>query len=516
MSKQPYLTAPVPTTGMPSGLPFIIGNEAAERFSFYGMRTILVTFMTKYLLDSNGTLALMSEDDAKGYYHLFMMAAYFFPLMGAFAADVWLGKYRTIMSLSVVYCLGHLALAIDDTRIGLFAGLLLVAIGTGGIKPCVSAHLGDQFGQSNVHLQSAAFGWFYLSINFGSFISTGLTPWLLERFPQWIKATFYASAEDPTLIESAPSWIDRIGPHVAFGTPGLLMLIATILFWLGRYRFVHIPARGWPQVRTLLNGEGGRALMGLIPIYVFIAVFWSLYDQSGGAWVLQARAMDRKVFGYELLESQIQVINPLLILIYVPLFTYVIYPAIHRVFPLTPLRKISIGLFTTAVAFAISAYAQELVDAHQKQLAEIEQSAPVDEPSVDALNEDYDRAAREMIPPGPSILWQLAAYLVMTAAEVMVSVTGLEFSYTQAPRELKSIVMAFYLLAVSAGNLFTALVNFLNGTRPGGGKWLAGAGYYWFFTGLMALAACVFIAVAQKYRGRVYIQEEEPHPDSPA
>lgn len=475
MPKQPYLTAPVPTTGMPSGLPFIIGNEAAERFSFYGMRTILVTFMTKYLVDRSGALDLMSDNEAKGYYHLFMMAAYFFPLMGAITADLWLGKYRTIMSLSVVYCLGHLALAMDDTRIGLFLGLLLVAIGTGGIKPCVSAHLGDQFGKSNVHLQSAAFGWFYLSINFGSFISTALTPWLLERFPEWLKSRLYSTTE-------APQWIDRIGPHVAFGTPGILMLIATILFWMGRHRFVHIPARGWAKIGPLLTSEGGQALLRLIPIYVFIAVFWSLYDQSGGAWVLQAREMDRFIFGHELLESQIQVINPFLILVYVPLFTFVIYPAINAVFPLTPLRKISIGLFTTALAFGISAYAQNLVDAGGK----------------------------------PSIMWQMAAYLVLTAAEVMVSVTGLEFSYTQAPRELKSIVMAFYLLAVSAGNLFTSLVNFLNGTRGGGRQWLEGANYYWFFTGLMWFAACVFIAVAKTYHGRSYIQEEVPQPEEPA
>jgi POT family proton-dependent oligopeptide transporter len=228
---------------MPAGLPYIIGNEAAERFSFYGMRTILVTFMTKYLVDSSGTLDLMDEDQAKGYYHLFMMAAYFFPILGAIAADLWLGKYRTIVSLSIVYCLGHLALALDDTRLGLFLGLTLVAIGTGGIKPCVSAHLGDQFGKSNASLQSAAFGWFYLSINFGSFISTALTPWLLERFPGWLRDNFYASVSPP------PAFLERIGPHVAFGVPGILMFIATIVFWLGRHKFVHIPARGWEAGR---------------------------------------------------------------------------------------------------------------------------------------------------------------------------------------------------------------------------------------------------------------------------
>src|SRR5690606_20028323 len=131
---------------------------------------------------------------------------------GALLADVFWGKYKTILTLSIVYCLGHLALALDETRLGLSVGLGLIAIGSGGIKPCVSAHVGDQFGKKNFHLVSKIFSWFYFSINFGSFISTLMTPWLLRNY----------------------------GPHWAFGVPGGLMLIATIVFWMGRKRFVHI------------------------------------------------------------------------------------------------------------------------------------------------------------------------------------------------------------------------------------------------------------------------------------
>lgn len=314
MPKQPYLTAPVSSTRMPGGIPYIIGNEAAERFSFYGMRAVLVTFMTKYLVDASGALALMSETEAKGYAHLFLAAAYSFPVVGALISDGWLGKYRTIIALSLVYCLGHLALAINDTRIGLFAGLALVAFGTGGIKPCVSAHVGDQFGRTNMHLQTIVFGWFYIAINFGSSISSLLTPWLLESFPKWVQENH------PALAARWPSFLaplERIGPHLAFGVPGILMLVATWVFWLGRHKFVHIPAPGWEKVSRAFRGEGGQALLRLAPIYLFIAVFWSLYDQSSTAWVLQARRMDRMLLGVEWLEAQIQVINPLLILLYV-------------------------------------------------------------------------------------------------------------------------------------------------------------------------------------------------------
>jgi POT family proton-dependent oligopeptide transporter len=469
MARPPYLTAPIATTKFPPGVPYIIGNEAAERFSFYGMRTVLVIFMTKYLLDSQGSDAFMTKEDAKYYYHLFVASAYFFPVLGAILSDVWLGKYRTIVSLSLVYCLGHAALAVDDTRIGLFTGLALIAIGAGGIKPCVSAHVGDQFGKSNVHLLERVYGWFYFSINFGSFFSTILTPWLLEECPQWLATRFdVASPEGIRRLE-------RLGPHLAFGVPGLLMLIATIVFWLGRNKFAHIPPRGVSEIVAALRGPGILALLKLIPIYIFVAMFWSLYDQTGSAWVLQAEQMDRNWLGHEWLSSQIQAINPLLILVLMPVFSYVGYPAINKVFPLTPLRKISLGLFLTVAAFTISSLAQEQIDAGKV----------------------------------PNIVWQLAAYVVITSAEVMVSITGLEFSYTQAPRELKSVVMSMWMLTVSMGNLFTMLVNKVIQNADGSVK-LAGAAYFWFFTALMFGAALLFIVVAWLYREKTYIQEEQP------
>ena len=93
MSESKYLTAPLPIETMPPGVPYIIGNEAAERFCFYGMRTVLIVFMTKFLLDRQGNLAVMGEEEAKGYYHLFVAGVYFFPILGAILADAVWGKY---------------------------------------------------------------------------------------------------------------------------------------------------------------------------------------------------------------------------------------------------------------------------------------------------------------------------------------------------------------------------------------------------------------------------------------
>jgi len=257
----PYRTAPVHSTKIPAGIPFIIGNELAERFSYYGMRAILVVFMTQYLVDAGGKLAPMTDNEAKAYFHLFVSVTYFTPFLGALLADgVW-GKYRTIISLSIVYSLGHFCLALDDTRMGLLLGQSLIALGSGGIKPCVSAHLGDQFGAGNRHWLSNVFSWFYLAINIGAFVSMLLVPWLLKTY----------------------------GAPVAFTVPGLLMLLATWIFWSGRYRFVHIPPAGMGFVREALSGEGLRCLGRLSGIYLFIAMFWALFDQNGSSWVLLAQ-----------------------------------------------------------------------------------------------------------------------------------------------------------------------------------------------------------------------------------
>lgn len=444
MAESKHLTSPPDTKKLPRGIPYIIGNEFAERFSFYGMRGILIIFMTKHLVNRQGEPALMQDTDALVWFHNFVAAVYLTPVLGALLSDIFLGKYRTIISLSIVYCLGHLALAIDETEAGLLVGLTLIAFGAGGIKPCVSAHVGDQFGKSNQDRISRVFGWFYFSINLGAFLSSIATPLLLKH--------------------CGPSW--------AFGVPGVLMLLATIAFWLGRNTFVHVPAGGMSFVKETFSSEGRKAIGRLVPLYLFVTIFWSLFDQSSSKWVLQADKMDRVVFGVELLPSQIQAVNPILILILIPVFSYVIYPAINRVFRLNEIRKIAIGMFLAALSFVIPAFAESAIQAGET----------------------------------PHISWQIFAYVVLTAAEVMVSITFLEFSYTQAPRKMKSVVMAVFFLSITAGNYFTSLVNYFIQNEDGTVK-LAGEDYYFFFAAVMLGAAVLFSAVGKFYRGKTYIQE---------
>ncbi len=272
-----------------------------------------------------------------------------------------------------------------------------------------------------------------------------------------------------------PWLLENYGPSAAFGVPGVLMLLATIAFWSGRYRFVHIPPSGKNFIKEIFSRVGLKTLGKLTSIYVFIAMFWALFDQTGSSWVLQAQKMDRNLFGYELLPSQIQAANPLLIMLLVPVFSYLIYPFLENFIRLTALKKMAIGLFLTAIAFVIPAWLQMQLD-------------------------------QGLV---PHISWQLLAYVLLTSAEVMVSITCLEFSYTQAPKSMKSFIMAFYFMSVAVGNLFTSAVNFFI-ENPDGSSKLAGASYFWFFTGLMLVTAILFLLAIRHYQEKTYLQDEKP------
>ena len=455
MARHKYMRSPPNLSGMPPGVPYIIGNEAAERFSYYGMKSVLTVFMARYILNQSGVLAPMNDNESYMYTHLFVFGVYFLPVLGAILADGFLGKYRTILSLSLVYCLGNLTLACMATswgiaigqRVMLLIGLILICLGAGGIKPCVSANVGDQFGESNKHLLSKMFGWFYFSINAGSFISSILCPWLLAN--------------------------PKYGPGWAFGIPGVAMLIATLFFWGGRNKMVHVPPAGLGYLKETFSKEGLLTLLRIAMVFFFILFFWGLWGMSNGAeWTLQAEKMNLHWMGMDLIAAQVQTANPILILIFIPIVNYAIYPALDKVFLLTPLRKIGIGLFITALSFIVIVWIQGQIDAGLK----------------------------------PSINWQLLAYVILTLGEAMVSITGLEFAYTQAPNSMKSSVMALWLLTVASGELFVALVN--KWILSAGGHKLSAYQYFTFFTWLMFGAAVVFTIVACFYKYRTHLQSQ--------
>ena len=166
-------------------------------------------------------------------------------------------------------------------------------------------------------------------------------------------------------------------------------------------------------------------MLKLLPLYLFVAMFWALFDQTGSTWIFQSQDMDRHFLGFEWLPSQIQSLNSVFVLTFIPLFAYIIYPLGDRMWKLTPLRKIGLGLFIMVGSFALVALIQQWIDGGAR----------------------------------PNIVWQILAFALLTIAEVMVSIVALEYAYTQAPRTMKSLIMCFYLGAVAIGNFLVAGVN---------------------------------------------------------
>ena len=509
--------APAAAGSLPKQIPYIIGNEACERFSFYGMRNILTAFLVGWLL--MGTADEQARQaEAKDVFHVFVMGVYFFPLLGGWLADRWLGKYRTILYLSLLYCVGHACLAVfENSKPGFYTGLFLIALGSGGIKPCVSSFVGDQFDQSNKHLARVVFDAFYWIINFGSFFASLLIPITLEIW----------------------------GPSVAFGIPGLLMFVATVIFWMGRKRYVNIPpvaadphsitnvaktalfarraGEGRPGLvlagigvalgalsvaatPTLgfvtafclalvlvlaLSGAGVllqierargahpdediealRAVLKLLVLFALVTPFWSLFDQKASTWILQARTMEMPGWSWFQSASQMQALNPLLVMALIPFNNLVLYPALGRMgITVTPLRRMTAGIAFSGISWIV----------------------------IGALQLALDGGA------ALSIMWQALPYALLTVGEVLVSATGLEFAYSQAPAKAKGVLMSFWTLSVTIGNLWVLLVNG-SVRNPAVESAIASTGIgvtafqMFFFAGFAFLAAIAFGLYARRYR----------------
>jgi len=484
---------------IPSGVPFIIGNEFAERFSFYGMRSIIAVFLVHQFFSHETSDVANAKANAIN--HAFSTLVYFTPLLGAILADWFFGKYRVILIGSLIYTVGHFLLSIFDTSLsGFVTGLIVIAFSAGAIKSCVSANVGDQFDHKNQHLMSSIYGWFYFSINAGSMISLLLIPLIY----------------------------DKAGAAWAFGVPGILMALATIIFFSGSKRYVKLPAGGikkdnfvtvnfyvlksflakkssskpaWEQAIDkygVEKVEAIKAVWGVIAVFAFIPIFWGMWDMNGSEWILQATKLNLNIGFYDIhiLPSQIQFVNALFLLLMIPVFNYGVYPLMGKMgIKLTPLKKIGAGLFITGSSFVIIALLQRNVDAGAH----------------------------------PSVWWQIFAYFLLSAGEVLVSITGLEYAYTQSPPSMKSTMTAIWYLTYSIGTFFTTLIN-VNISNKGLFAYFVGEKYYWLFVGIMGGFFVLFLLVSPFIKEKVYLvadttladgldiqnnKTSEIHPDNP-
>ncbi len=529
----------------PPQIKFIVGNEACERFSFYGMKGILVGYMTSQVL--KGGLN-MSDDKATSLFHLFVFANYFVPLLGAWVSDKIFGRYHTILWVSLFYCLGHGVLAMSDMFSSvsgkfnlLCLGLSLIAFGAGGIKPCVSAFMGDQFKSDQGHLLQKAYGAFYWSINFGSFFSFILIPRIRDAF----------------------------GYGWAFGVPGILMGIATVIFWLGRKQYAtveptgdpdwlkkvgwivgcvfgvgaifylkaafHIPGRWlagclttvgllalgvftvrlhrridasrekfnasaytvwWYGITCPIMGKSGRlwdqatrhftprsldhgiSMGRILSIFALIPAFWALFDQSNSTWVLQGNRM--------------------------------------LTIPLTGFWKDALGWFFGAQINAENMQSTNPVlvmllvplltlgvypwlGARVTPLRRMGWGMFVAAFSYVIVGWLQQRLeAGEQL----SVAWQVLPYVFLTTGEVLISATGLEFAFTQAAPEMKSTIMSFWLLTVAAGNALVSIITSALSSNVGGHSGAVSSGRFFLYAGMTCVVGVLFVLVARGYHYR--------------
>jgi proton-dependent oligopeptide transporter, POT family len=512
---------PVQTGRMPRQIPFIIANEGCERFSFYGMRNILTPFLISSLL-----LFLPEAEragEAKHVFHTFVIGVYFFPLLGGWLADRFFGKYNTVFWLSLVYCAGHACLAAFESSVqGFYLGLFLIALGSGGIKPLVASFVGDQFDHTNKDKAKVVFDAFYWIINFGSFFASLLMPIFLRDY----------------------------GASVAFGIPGILMFIATIVFWSGRKKYVHVPpsasnphsflnvaksallakreGEGRPGLAVATVGmvgavvslamtpswgfviaactalvlllafggigvslqlerargmhpdeavDGVRGVLRVLIVFALVTPFWSLFDQKASTWIVQANSMMRptlSLFGSEFRfePAQMQALNPLLVMLLIPFNNFAVFPLLRKLgWEPTALRRMTAGIALSALSWVAIGSIQVAMDG----------GTPV------------------------SMAWQILPYALLTMGEVLVSASGLEFAYSQAPSSMKGVIMAFWYLAVTVGSLWVLIVNASVKNEAVLGH-IANTGLgvmafqMYFFAAFAFVAALVFGWYATRYR----------------
>uniref|UniRef100_A0A8C4HXY4 Solute carrier family 15 member 1 n=1 Tax=Dicentrarchus labrax TaxID=13489 RepID=A0A8C4HXY4_DICLA len=576
--------------GYPISIFFIVVNEFCERFSYYGMRAVLVLYF-KYFLR-------WDDDFATTIYHTFVALCYLTPILGAIVADSWLGKFKTIVYLSIVYTLGQIVMAIsaihditDSNKDGIpdnmtfhvalsMVGLILIALGTGGIKPCVAAFGGDQFEDHQEKQRSTFFSIFYLSINAGSLLSTVITPILRAQ-------------------ECGIHTQQKCYP-LAFGVPAALMVVALIVFIVGsgmynktapqgniivqvckcigfaiknrfRHRAREHPCRthwmDWAEEKydKLLIAQVKMVLKVLF-LYIPLPMFWALFDQQGSRWTLQATTMDGDFGALIIQPDQMQTVNPILILVLVPIMDSLVYPLISKCkLNFSPLKRMTVGMFLAALAFIAAALVQIQIDvsvthiktnlhthylmSHNSRIQFIfsyskpclsshqalflngfgsvlnatvgtlefgntitnNMSEYVSLPCSDFFFRyklGFGSSYTLIIPPTfcensiqpvvdikPNTIhmaWQIPQYFLITAGEVVFSVTGLEFSYSQAPSNMKSVLQAGWLLTVAVGNIIVLIVAEA-ATLPD--QWAE----YILFASLLILVCIIFAVMAYFY-----------------
>uniref|UniRef100_A0ACD5UVQ1 Uncharacterized protein n=1 Tax=Avena sativa TaxID=4498 RepID=A0ACD5UVQ1_AVESA len=513
-SKKPALKQ---TTGNWRACFFILGAEFSECLCFSAVAKNLVTYLTTVLHESNV--------DAARNVSTWIGTCFFTPLIGAFLADAYWGRYSTVVVFLSVYITGMFVTTLSAAlflpssdnsgihRVAVYLGLYLVALGTGGIKSCSSALGADQFDAADPVERVAKgsfFNWYYFSVNSGSLLSSMVLVWVQDNIgwtvgfaiPTVIMAfglaVFVAGRKLYRYKRMSGSPFTRVFQVVVVAVRNYRLELpddTTALYENGgagqatQFRFLDkatiVPPlsekKGPWRLCTVSQVEDLKMLLRMAPVWASLLIFFAVTAQMSSTLVEQGIVMDNRVGAFTVPPAAMSTFDIVSVVVFVPVYDAVLVPLARRVTGedrgLTQLQRIGIGLAlsASAMAYAASVEARRLVAA-----------------------------------PAMSIMWQAPCYSVLGVAEVFTSIGMLEFFYDQSPDSMKSLGTALAHVAIAAGNyLNSALVGAVASATAGGGKpgWIPDNldeghldCFFWFLAALSAINLLHFIYCSTRYK----------------
>ncbi|KAJ6818136.1 protein NRT1/ PTR FAMILY 8.1-like [Iris pallida] len=538
-------------TGNWRACPFILGNECCERLAYYGISTNLVSYLTKKLHQGNA-LAARNVTTWQG-------TCYLTPLIGAVLADAYWGRYWTIAVFSTIYFIGMGTLTLSASvpafkpppcaqsvcpeasavQYGIFfLGLYLIALGTGGIKPCVSSFGADQFDDTDPRervKKGSFFNWFYFSINIGALISSSFLVWVQDN------CGWALGFGIPTLFMGLAIGSFFLGtPLYRFQRPGgspltrvCQVVVAFIRKWNvpapydssllyelpdktsaieGSRKLEHTDeikfldkaatvsdldkeaeglANPW-RLCTVTQVEELKILVRMFPIWATGIVFSAVYAQISTMFVEQGMVLDTAVGSFTIPPASLSTFDVFSVILWVPLYDRILVPIARRFTGkergFSELQRMGIGLFISILAMAAAA----LVEIRRLQIAKA------------------DGLIHEKVAVPMSIFWQIPQYFLVGAAEIFTFIGQLEFFYDQSPDAMRSLCSAFSLLTTALGNYLSSFIlTVVTSVTTRGGKpgWIPdnlNEGrldyYFWLLAGLSFLNLLVYAYCAARYK----------------
>ncbi len=477
-TSQPLSTHGPQLFGQPRGLATLFFTEMWERFTYYGMRALLVLFMTAAVV--NGGLGI-DDRTANAIYGMYISGTYLLCLLGGWIADRLIGQQRSVFFGGILIMIGNASLAVGDPRL-FFVGLVVIVCGVGLLKPNISAIVAQLYPEGGSR-RDAGFSIFYMGINLGAFFGSLFVPIVAAKFGWNIGFALPAIGMLLGLFQfrytrkylgdagvAPPGKRGTWWPVVIF--VAIIALLAALVF-TGKMKFDPVQvSRGanWAMVALAagyfayllwfagLDRTEHNRVWAMLALFVGCAMFWAGYEQAGASFNLFAeRHTDRHVFGMDLPAGVLQAVNPLFIIIFAPVFAGIWVNLGRRNMDLSSPAKFGVGLIFMGLGFLVMF------------------------------------AAAGYVVQGQNVLptWLILTYLLHTFGELCLSPVGLSSMTKLAPARFVGQVMGVWFLATAIGNNLAG--QFAGEIDPNNLPGMPGEFLYLFWWGAIAGAVMLIL-----------------------